>query len=81
MKIYAYPHPILLIRLVYTFFSYTDVSKTGQRAKITLAVVSVVLFAVFIAFCTLLGTFLGSLMQGNIICGMDCNLNSTWNVI
>lgn len=35
------------------------------------------LFAVFIALCTLLGTFLGSLMQGNIICGMDFNLNST----
>lgn len=76
MKIYAYPHSFLLIRLVYTFFSYTDVSKIGQRAKIILAVVSIVLFAVFVAFCTLLGTFLGSRKQGNIICQMACNLSS-----
>lgn len=55
---------------------YTDDSKTGQRAKITLVVISTVLFAVFVAFCALLGTYLGSLRQGKIIHKMTCIISS-----
>lgn len=61
------------------YFFYTGVkTTTGQRVKIVLVVVSTVLFAVFVAFWALLGTYLSSLMEGNIICQMAslaCNLS------
>lgn len=67
------------------YFFYTGVkTTTGQRVKIVLVVVSTVLFAVFVAFWALLGTYLSSLMEGNIICQMAslaCNLSFIWNVI
>lgn len=71
----------VVLYIFFVWFFYTDDSKTGQRAKITLVVISTVLFAVFVAFCALLGTYLGSLRQGKIIHKMTCIISSEWNVI
>lgn len=70
-----------VLYIFFVWFFYTDDSKTGQRANITLVVISTVLFAVFVAFCALLGTYLGSLRQGKIIHKMTCIISSEWNVI
>lgn len=70
----------LTIYFTYLFF-YTGVSETGQRTKIIMVVVSIVLVDVFVAFSTLLGTFLRSRMEGNSICQMACNLSSICRVI
>lgn len=62
----------VVLYIYFVLFLYTGESKTGQRAKVTLVVVSTVLFAVFVAFCALLGIYLGSLRQGKIIHKMTC---------